>query len=196
MQEIRSSAQEAAEDIFFGQLVIIVARWFLILAATVLVLWNATQEIQLIRGIVPIVALMAMNFYLHGRYLLERPANRTFITAASVLDLLIIAILVWLDPGGRGFVSQLFVLYFPVLIAFGFVFPSRQTALYTLIAMAIYGLTSVQSEPTLLVKGRELELLVERLTIFASVGFLSTYYWRIQRDRRRLVRGDPAAALR
>ena len=137
MQEMRSPAKEAAEDIFFGQLVVIVARWFLILAATILVLWNATMEIQLIRSIIPIIALMAMNFYLHGRYLMERPANQTLIQMASVLDLVIITVLVLFDPSGGGFASQLFVLYFPVLIAFGFVFPRQQTTVYTLIAMEI-----------------------------------------------------------
>ena len=48
-------------------------------------------------------------------------------------------------PGKPGFASQLFVLYFPVLIAFGFVFPRRQTTAYTLIAMAAYATTGISS---------------------------------------------------
>lgn len=31
-----------------------------------------------------------MNFYLHGRYLMERPANQALIMAAGLLDLSII----------------------------------------------------------------------------------------------------------
>lgn len=55
MEETRSAAQEAAEDIFFGQLVIIVARWFLILAGTILVLWTAADAVQLGTAIIPVV---------------------------------------------------------------------------------------------------------------------------------------------
>ncbi|MDP9370349.1 MAG: hypothetical protein M3Q03_19105 [Chloroflexota bacterium] len=44
MQAIRGAAPEAAEDIFFGQIVIIWARWFVVLAATVLTLWTSTSS--------------------------------------------------------------------------------------------------------------------------------------------------------
>ena len=36
MQEVRSIPQEAAEDVFFGQVVMIWARWFLIAAGVLL----------------------------------------------------------------------------------------------------------------------------------------------------------------
>ena len=44
MQAIRNAAQEAAEDIFFGQAVIIWARWFVIAAVTVMMLWSSAKR--------------------------------------------------------------------------------------------------------------------------------------------------------
>lgn len=192
MQEVRSPAQEAAEDIFFGQLVIIVARWFLILAATILVLWNAADAGQLVTSIIPVIALIIMNFYLHGRYLVERPANQAFILAASLLDLLIITVLVLIGPGGKYFASPLFVLYYPVLLAFGFVFPRRYTSIYTVVVMGAYILASLPGGAPFIRDTRDLKILVERMTIFATVGFLASFYWRIQRDRLRAAMGGSA----
>src|SRR5262245_12778765 len=97
MHPVRSAAQEAAEDLFFGQVVIIWARWFLILTGAILTLWSATSVGEITAKILPIVVLMAMNFFLHGRYLMEQPANRRLIVAASVLDLLVVTatVLLW-----------------------------------------------------------------------------------------------------
>ena len=43
-----SKAKESAEDIFFGQISIIWARWFLIAAGTVIALWSAIDTSQII----------------------------------------------------------------------------------------------------------------------------------------------------
>src|SRR5262249_44105479 len=81
----RSLEQEAAEDVFFGQVVMIWARWFLIASGAVFFLWTAKESTQLALGVLPIVGLMAVNFCLHGRYFLERPSNVLQITTASAL---------------------------------------------------------------------------------------------------------------
>ena len=113
MKEIRSIGQEAAEDVFFGQVVINWARWFLIVGAVVLVLWNAADVNQLVAGTVAVVALMAINFYLHGRQLADRPANRALITLASFLDVAVITVVVlaWPESEERGLASPFFVFY-------------------------------------------------------------------------------------
>lgn len=193
MQEVRTPSQEAAEDIFFGQLVIIVARWFLIVAAAILILWNAASAAELILGIAPVILLIAMNFYLHGRYIVERPANQALIMLASLLDLVAITALVLIyDPAGIGFESQLFVLYYPVLLAFAFVFPRGATLFYMLVTLAAYTLATWVRDPLLVADSARLEILVQRLTTLAAVGLLGTYYWRIQRDRRRAAAGSAA----
>jgi len=46
----RTLEQEAAEDVFFGQVVMIWARWFLIVAGAVFFLWTGARSTQLALG--------------------------------------------------------------------------------------------------------------------------------------------------
>ncbi len=148
MQKLGSLNQETAEDIFFGQAVIIWARWFLIAAATTLVMTSFDDQGTLIKGTLPIVGLMAMNFYLHGRYLMERPIQRPLLIATSVMDLLIVTLLVafWpLQEGETRLDNQFFLFYYPLVLAFAFVMPRKIEALYTVAAIAIYSVVIVFS---------------------------------------------------
>jgi len=88
-----SAAKDAAQDLFWGQLATLWARWAVILGGALLVLSRATTTEQLALGILPVVALLVLNFYLHGRYLLERPANAAFTLLAAALDLLLLGLL-------------------------------------------------------------------------------------------------------
>jgi len=189
MTLVRERGRGDREDLFFGQLVMIVARWALVVACTALVLWTVTDEVQLVGAIVPVAALAALNFYLHGRYLLERPANRIMTLAAAAIDLVVITAVVLAWPGPQGLESHFFVLYYPVLMAFAFVFPPTASAVYTAVAVVAYASACLAVDPPLFDDGRALELLVQRLTTLAAVGGLSTYYWRVQRDRRRAALG-------
>src|SRR5262249_8830232 len=133
---VRRLEQEAAEDIFFGQVVMIWARWFLIAAGTIFFLWTAQQSTEVALGVLPIVALMVLNFYLHGRYLLERPSNVLQITTASAIDVSLVSaiVLMWHSSGPvplTGLASPFFVFYYPVLLAFAFVMPRRLTLIFT-----------------------------------------------------------------
>ena len=71
MNVIHTIAREASEDVFFGQVVIVWARWFLIASGALLILTGLDEQSNLIKGTVPIVLLMFMNLFLHGRYLME-----------------------------------------------------------------------------------------------------------------------------
>ena len=185
MTTVRTADREAAEDVFFGQVVIIWARWFLIVAGAVLALWTTHDSTALAVAVLPIVALMAMNFYLHGRYLMERPSNRTQITAASVLDLALITALVilWHDDRavGNGLANPFFIFYYPVLLAFAFVVPRRLTLLYTGLVVGIYAAACLPYLHGVV----DAKVLALRLVTLAAMGGLGTFYWRIQRDRRR-----------
>jgi hypothetical protein len=190
MTTLRSSAQEAAEDIFFGQAVMIWARWFVILAGAILTLWTADTIAEITVNTLFIVVLMAINFFLHGRYLTERPANQALLIGVGLLDLLAITAIVagWQDE--IGIQSQFFVFYYPVVLAFAFVMPPRLAATYTALALAAY------AAACMLALGvpdtADLKLLVMRLITLASMGGLGAYYWRIQRQRRRAARGATA----
>ena len=187
MQDLRTSSLEAAEDVFFGQLVIIVARWFLIAGATISMVWSVSDPGQLSLVMLPVVALIAMNFFLHGRYLMEQPANQTLIVSASVLDLILITIMVCLGPGEKGFNSPFLAFYYPAILAFGFVVPHKLEAAYTAVAIGLYVSACFLANPWFLGDASDLKALASRVITLAATGGLANYYWRIQRARRRAV---------
>src|SRR5260370_38884983 len=86
MKEVRSREQAALEDVFFGQSVILWARWRVILAGAVLVRWASTTVAQLTRTFPFFLVLKAMNFFLHGRYVMGSPLNRTVLAAEGPGD--------------------------------------------------------------------------------------------------------------
>ncbi len=191
MQAIRTPQQEAVEDIFFGQVVIIWARWFLILAGTILILWNTTDAKDLVVAILPIVALMAMNFFMHGRYLVERPANQTLLMLTSVIDLIIITLIVLLwQPNGLA--NQFFIFYYPIVLTVAFVFPRRISVGYMLLVLIAYAGVAFMVNTSLFAEISNQKTLVQRLIIMAAMGGVGTFYWRIQRDRRRIARKEKA----
>ena len=87
------------------------ARWFLIAAGVIMALWNVDDSGQAVLAIVPVVGLVGLNFYLHGRYLAQRPANPVLITLASLMDIGVITAVVVVWSGQPGLVSPFFILY-------------------------------------------------------------------------------------
>lgn len=187
MQATISRQQEAAEDIFFGQIVLIWARWFVILGAGIYVLWSANSIGQLTAAILLIVVMMGINFFVHGRYLMEQPVNQALLVALSFIDLAVITLILMVWPGQKGLESFLFVLYYPMLVAFAFVFTPKLTAVYTLTTLIIYTVVCLVADTSFLYIGEDVELLFMRLVTLAAMGGLGTYYWRIQRDKRRSI---------
>jgi len=175
---------EAAEDIFFGQTVMHWARWFLIVGGIVMALWTIDDATRMAIGMVPIVALMAMNFYLHGRQLAQRPANPRLIAAASLLDLGAITMVVLLQGGVD---SWFFIMYYPVVLAFAFVMRPVFTLFYACAALLAYTGVCFVADPLEMIDMGSLETLVTRLVTVGAMGGLGAYYWRIQRDRRQRV---------
>ena len=110
LREVRTAKQAEQEDLFFGQTVILWARWSVIVAGIVLVLWTSTNVSLLTQTMPFFLVLMAVNFFLHGRYVMGSPLNRTAVTIASVVDLILITAIVVLWPGEHGLNNQFFVL--------------------------------------------------------------------------------------
>jgi hypothetical protein len=203
MHEIRTNGREAAEDLFFGQVVMMWARWFLIAAGTFVALLTASDSGQLALAALPIVALMAMNFYLHSRYSLERPSNRLQVLAASAVDIGIITLIVlfWSVDSviGTGFASPFFVFYYPVLLALAFVFPRGVAAAWTAATAFAYAGACVvapllTATAPVIDTAPEAKALVLRLVTLVAMGGLGTFYWRIQRDRRRRMLREAGTA--
>ena len=189
----RTNERASAEDIYFGQVVANWARWSIIGAALMLVLWTSGDTFRLILGVLPIVGLMVVNFYLHGRYLANRPANGPLVAVASAIDIALITGLILLWPSNSAVGSGLFVLYFPALVAFAFIMSPRISIGFTACVLGVYALAAVTSDPGILASMEAIETLVARLITLASAGILAAYFWRVQR-RRRLDEQAEAAA--
>ena len=170
-----SMRREDAQDLFWGQVVTLWARWAIIGGAALLVLARASTTQQLAVGILPVVALLVVNFYLHGRYLLERPANASLTGLAVGLDLAVLAALFVTAPGAAGPGNPLFVLLYPLVFGVGLVFPPRLSWPYTAAGLIVYTLLVVSSGPV------EPKVLVVRLVTVAAMGGLGSLYWRIVR---------------
>ena len=185
MKETRSTLHEASEDIFFGQEVIIWARWFVVVAMTILALWSSENLQQMVIGIALVVPLIALNFFIHGRYLMEKPANKLLLIILGVIDATVITAVIAFWPGARGLFSQFYVFYYPIVLAFAFVFPVRSSAVYTVFVLILYSAVCVFMSPEFLQDTVEIERLVIRLVTIGATGMLGAYYYRIQRNRRR-----------
>ena len=142
---VSRNEREAAEDIFYGQVVINWARWFVILAGTAFVMMAAESTSDLAIGMAPVVGLMVVNFYLHGRRLVNQPANLTLVGISSVIDVILITAVVIIGPSEefRGLDSQFYVLYFPVIAAFSFVFGRKRAIVFTAATGTAYVAASI-----------------------------------------------------
>jgi hypothetical protein len=185
MKTIQTPEQEAAEDIFFGQIVIIYARWFVVIAMTILVLWASDTLNQMVIGLLLVVPLIILNFFVHGRYLMEKPANRLLLILLAVIDAVVISLIIAFWPGEKGLYSQFYVFYYPIILAFTFVFTGRLSAIYTLFVLVLYSAVCVIFSAGFLQDSADIERLVIRLITMAAMGLIGVYYYRIQRSRRR-----------
>ena len=177
-----SPTKDDAQDLFWGQVATLYARWAVVLGGALLVLSRAVTTSELAFGIMPVIILLIVNFYLHGRYLMERPANSMLTLIASALDLALVGglYLAWSGPGGLA--NPLFVLLYPLVFAVGLVFPPRLSWAYTAASLALYSVLVVASGTN---GEGDLKMLVVRLATLAAMGGLGGLYWRIVRRESR-----------
>jgi hypothetical protein len=177
--------REDIQDVWYGQIVIIMARWFVIAAGVMLTLWRADQ-IQDITGVIyPLIGLVALNFFMHGRIITGSPIRRELILVSSIVDVALISVIVatasW--KADSGIENPFYVFYYPVLLAFALVFPWRfaipfgGAAIATYVAIVLS--TGLGDDPT-----QAHETLVARAVTLASITLLGNLYWRIQRTWR------------
>ena len=197
MRNSMTMERDAAEDIFFGQAVIHWARWFVIAAGTGIILLTADTTSSLILGIAPVLAMIALNFYIHGRRMVEKPANARMVIASSVIDVALITLAVAIGAGTdtRGLDSQFYVVYFPVVLAFAFVMQRPVTIAFTAATAVTYvtvcvvmGVTGI-ADTSPFHDSATFESLVSRTTVLVATAGIGSYFWRIQRNRRREAAG-------
>ena len=197
MSKINPAKREAAEDVFFGQIAIIWARWLLIAAGAIIALWSAESVGQLAIAVVTVVLFMAINFFIHGRYLVERPANRLLLLITGLLDIAAITALVTLWPGQTGLVSDFFILYYPLLFAFALVFSPRVAVTFGLLTLGLYAIAClVSSDPAAMFSIGGFKILVTRLITLGAMSGLGAFYYRRQRDSLRAMTAKMSPLLK
>ena len=177
---------EAQQDVFYGQIVFIWARWIVIFSTLFLVLRNAQNVADIQIPMIPVGLLIVAYFYLHGRFVMRQPANPILLTIATTVDFLFITLIIVLGAGGEtGIDNPFFVLYFPVMLAYSLVFPRPRTLVMASILIVVYLLICLFLPPRIsFAKGDE-KVLAVRIVMLLVTALLGTMYWRIQRMRRR-----------
>lgn len=166
------------EDMMYGQSVIVTARWILVVSALFLALWNPGPMGELRVQVLFILLLAVANFYLQAQLLMKKPASSGVVYFASAADLAVITVMVVL---GSGFESNVYVFYFPALLALSVAFSPAATLLFAGGAVSMYAAVSLGSA---LFGAIDFQVLLARLIMMSAVAVCGQVYWRIERSRR------------
>lgn len=182
----KAEITEAQQDVFYGQIVFIWARWIIIVSTLFLILRNARSVADIQIPMIPLVLLIAANFFVHGRFVMRRPANAILLTIATTIDFVFITVIILLGAGGStGIANPFFVLYYPVLLAYSLVFRRRRTLMMASILIIVYLLICLLIPPRVSIANEDEKVLAVRIVMLLVTALLGTMYWRIQRRRRR-----------
>jgi hypothetical protein len=180
-------ADEARTGLDHGQLVIVAARWVLIAAGLFLLIVEPAGAVGELRLQIALILLLAIaNFFLQAQLLRRRRIPDALAYGASAADLAVITILVL----SQGADSQLYVLYFPALLALSVAFEPVVTAVYAVGTALVYGAIAAASMPSV---PDALPVVATRVLMLGAVAFCGCVYWHVERDRRHRAE-RPAAA--
>ena len=173
------------DDLRYNQRVIVMVRWILLIGW--LFLHNYRPNLGLgtsywiLNGIV--LAVVAVNGYLHWRIINDRPLTRRYVLAMSVLDLAAItagiAITTRLD-------NAFFVLYYPALLGISLVLTSRPLIFAITISVAgLYAAVSLLLAPGVDLDAVQEGVLLVRIISMFAVAAAGNLIMEIERFKRR-----------
>lgn len=196
-QAVSTKTREAAEDVYFGQIAIIWARWFLIAAGVIISLWSGEEQFMM--GIGALIILMTMNFFFHMRYMTGRPVNQFMLLIGNMVDLAVVtSLVIFWNPNQTGLNNDFFILYYPMLFTWALVFPPRLTVGFSIITIAVYASACVfftNTSSTTLLNENQWQFLAARLITLGAMGGLGTFYYRRQRDSLRALMTTKASPI-
>jgi hypothetical protein len=182
---LRTSRAEARADLDNGQVVIVMARWLLIVVGLSLLILKPTSHLAELRLQIALILLLGLvNFFLHAQLLRKRPMPDVVSYAASVFDLMVVTMLV-LSQGGD---SPTFVLYFPALVALSVAFEPLVTMAYAFATAGVYGVIAAVEMPFGIDAA---PIVLTRVLMLAAVAFCGGVYWYVEHDRRHRVERSP-----
>ena len=169
-----------------GQMVIIVARFVLIVACLVLILMdaksgNAAVSFTVTRFEIMVVLLLAVsNFYLVSQVLTRRKTQDIVLYGMSLADLAVISVVI-IAQGG--FQSDTYIFYFPAMLAFALAFPMLELYLFLGGTIALYSFISLVSMHDV----NSLETLLVRLLMLTAIAVCGNHFAQIERNRRNVI---------
>lgn len=173
---MKTKLPQSLLDLSQGQIVIIVARWLLILAGLVLLLLNPPSLTVVRFQILFILGLAVANFYLCAQVLMKRKTLEWVIYAASLADIAVITLIV-LSQGG--FASNTYTFYFPALLAMSVAFNTGVLIFYAGGMIWLYGLISVFT----IRHTDDFQTLVIRLLMMMAIPVCGILYQHIEQQR-------------
>jgi hypothetical protein len=171
---------ETTENINYGQIVVITARWILIGAGWVLTLWQPepTAAWQLRIAIVLLMAYSSVNFFLTVQWANRSKVLSDTVYLTSIADLSLITVLVAVFGG-----FNVYVFYLPALLALAVTLPRTATVLLTSAVASMYAVIALARAGETL-DTAELQSIFVRVILLAAVAFCGSLYREIESDRR------------
>ena len=173
--------ETVADDLQHGLIVIIWARWSIVVFAFILRMYRATELGMLIITIVGLMAVALLNFALHARILSKRAVQVKWVYMASIADIGLISLITGLDGGLH---THIFLYYYPAVLGFALVFPGMVTTWLTLAVVLLYSIICLfASSPPLQFDGDE-AILIFRLLSLVGVAVVGNRYRFVEGYRR------------
>ena len=165
-----------------GEIVLVSARWILIIVGLLLTLNAPDDLVDLQISIAAILSMAVLNFVLHTNILNAKPAAATTLYVASIGDIGVIAAIVGITGAYNSFA---FVFFYPAIMAYSLVFPLRITSLFTLAMAGLYSLVLLTVSSDVFAADAEgaYAVLVTRLMTFAAVMVVANSYRLVERQR-------------
>ena len=165
-----------AEDLAYGQTVLVWARWILIGTGLLLSFWSPKDLTTLQVQLAAIIALAFGNFYLHVQLLRGHQALDVVVYAASLADITVVTALVLVQSG---YPSPVFIFYFAAIVGISVAFPTSMTVGYTALVVGLYGVICLATSPA-----EDAPAVFTRLLMIAAVALCGNVFARSEAKRR------------
>jgi signal transduction histidine kinase len=172
--------ETAEADLQYGLIVIIWARWSIVIFAFILSLYRAEEMFTLMLTIVGLLAVALINFVLHTRILSKQPVEIKWVYSASIVDICLISLITGLEGG---LYTNVFLYYYPAVLGFALVFPGAVTILLTIAVITLYsGICLLASTPSIQFNGDE-SIFIFRLAALLGIVIVGNRYRSVERQR-------------
>jgi hypothetical protein len=175
-----------------GQMVIIIARFVLVLACLFLILMDAKSAKSVSFNvtrfeIMVVLALAVSNFFLVAQILTKRKTIDVILYGMSLADLAVISIVIIVQGG---FNSGVYTFYFPAMLAFALAFPMLELYLFLGGTVCLYSFICLFT----LNNVDDIQTLLVRVLMLVAVAVCANHFANIERNRRNMLLRNHFAA--